>query len=202
MTSKKAADGSAGKKTGKTKKTSSAKPKPAEPKTSKTSRTKRSEDEETNNDKPTNDKPATRLPSKQLDEFKTMLLAKRKLLQGDVDAMEVAALKGSSSGDSGELSHMPLHLADLGTDNYEQDFTLGLIESEEEEMREIDEALERIAEGTFGICENCDTAIPVERIKALPHSRFCVKCQTQYEEEQQIGGESGPSAEMGTDYEY
>lgn len=197
MTSKKAADNSAGKKTGKTKKSSSAKQKSAEPKTSKTTRTKRETEE--NNHPPA---AKSRLPAKQLDEFKTMLLAKRRLLQGDVDAMEVSALKGSSSGDSGELSHMPLHLADLGTDNYEQDFTLGLIESEEEEMREIDEALERIAEGTFGICENCDTAIPVERIKALPHSRFCVKCQTQWEEEQQVGGESGPSIETGSDYDY
>ena len=127
-------------------------------------------------------KSGRRLNITQLDQFRTLLITKRNLLQGDVDAMGIQALKGSDGSGSGE-SHMPLHLADLGTDNYEQDFTLGLIESEEEEIREIDQAIDRIQEGSFGICENCESHIPIERLKAIPHSRLCIKCQTQYEQE-------------------
>jgi RNA polymerase-binding protein DksA len=126
---------------------------------------------------------------KQLEQFHSLLISKRTILEGDVDAMGIQALKGSDGSGSGE-SHMPLHLADLGTDNYEQDFTLGLIESEEEEIREIDQAIERIEEGSFGICENCESHIPIERLKALPHSRLCIKCQTQYEQE---SGDYDPS---------
>lgn len=128
-----------------------------------------------------------RLSTKQLAVFRELLLTKRRVLQGDVDAMEVQALKGPASSDSGELSHMPLHLADLGSDNYEQDFTLGLIESEEEEMREIDDAMRRIDDGTFGMCESCESVIPMDRLKAKPHSRLCVKCQTQFEVERESG---------------
>lgn len=162
-----------------------AKKKTASKKTS----TKATSSTKTNQTKRTTSSNKRKLSKLQLEDFREKLIAKRKILQGDVDAMEIQALKGSASGDSGELSHMPLHLADLGSDNYEQDFTLGLIESEEEEMRQIDEALDRIDDGTFGICEGCENPIPIERIKALPHSRMCIKCQEEFELEQEASGE-------------
>ena len=72
-------------------------------------------------------------------------------------------------------------VADAGTDNYEQDFTLGLIESEEALAREVDEALMRIDRNAFGVCESCETPIPLARLEILPFTRCCVECQQKRE---------------------
>ncbi|HUU43672.1 MAG TPA: TraR/DksA family transcriptional regulator [Planctomycetota bacterium] len=109
---------------------------------------------------------------------------KRDLLLGNVTSLESQALKRSRQDASGDLSTMPIHMADIGSDNFEQEFTLGLIENEEEMLREIDEALERIDGGTFGACEECGKAIPKTRLKALPHAKLCIACQRTHEESQ------------------
>ena len=116
--------------------------------------------------------------------FKEKLLLLRARLRGDVSAMADATLNRTRSEASGDLSSMPIHMADIGSDNFEQEFTLGLIENEEELLREIDGALERISEGTFGDCEECNKAIRKTRLKALPHARLCVACQRKEEESQ------------------
>jgi RNA polymerase-binding transcription factor DksA len=67
-------------------------------------------------------------------------------------------------------------MADLGTDNYEQDFTLGLLQNQEQALTEIGEALERVHRGTFGRCEECQGVIPKARLQALPYTRHCVAC--------------------------
>ena len=126
---------------------------------------------------------ARKLGKKEINEFRKLLIAKRKILEGDVSFMQDEALKGTLANSAGELSHMPLHLADRGTDNYEQDFTLSLIESEEEEMRKIHEAIDRMDDGVFGVCERCENSIPLERLRVLPHAVLCVSCQSQVEEE-------------------
>lgn len=69
--------------------------------------------------------------------------------------MENEALR-KSGHDSGDLSHVPIHMADVGTDNYDRDLTIGLIQNGEEELRAIDEALEKIANKTYGNCDECD----------------------------------------------
>lgn len=117
-------------------------------------------------------------------QFKNLLLLKRNLLSGNVTSLEKQALKRSRQDASGDLSTMPIHMADIGSDNFEQEFTLGLIENEEEMLREIDEALGRIAGGSFGKCEECGKLIRKTRLKALPHARLCVACQRKEEESQ------------------
>ena len=72
-------------------------------------------------------------------------------------------------------------MADYGTDNYDQDFTLGLMENVEATTQEIDSALKRIQEGLYGICEGCSCIIPKARLKALPYAKFCVNCQSKRE---------------------
>jgi RNA polymerase-binding protein DksA len=69
---------------------------------------------------------------------------------------------------------MPIHMADLGTDNYEQEFALGLMDGERKLLREIDDALERIEQGTYGICEGTGKPILKARLKAQPWARYCV----------------------------
>ena len=97
-----------------------------------------------------------KLSKKEIEMFKSLLLEKRNELLGNVSYMEKDALREDRS----DLSNMPIHMADVGTDNYEQEFTLGLIEGEQVVLREVDEALKRIEDGTYGICADCRKRIP------------------------------------------
>jgi RNA polymerase-binding protein DksA len=76
---------------------------------------------------------------------------------------------------SGDLSSMPIHMADLGTDNYEQEFALGLMDSERKLLREIDNALVRIEKKTYGICQATGKPISRARLEAQPWARYCVE---------------------------
>ena len=83
--------------------------------------------------------------------------------------------------DSGELSKVPLHLADAGTDNFEQEFSLSLAETGSQSLPLIESAIKRIAEGTYGICEECGVNIPRARLNAVPFAHLCVKCASELE---------------------
>ena len=100
-----------------------------------------------------------------------LLLAKRNEILGNVISMEDGILHRQRS----DLSNMPIHMADLGTDNYNKELTLGLIDSERKLMREIDEALDRIENGTYGICEGSGKPISKNRLKSIPWAKYCVK---------------------------
>ncbi len=122
------------------------------------------------------------MKTEELDQIRKVLLRKRALLSGNVNSLESQALKQSRQDGSGDLSNMPIHMADIGSDNFEQEFTLGLIENEEDLLRAIDEALERIDDGTYGKCESCNKSIPKDRLKAIPHASLCIECQRQEEQ--------------------
>lgn len=115
------------------------------------------------------------LGAAELREFRTVLMQRKRQLAGDVGTMQNEALK--KGGDSGDLSSLPLHIADQGTDSFEQEMTLGLMETESGELKEIDEALLRIKENRFGVCESCYKAIPKARLQAIPWARLCVPCK-------------------------
>jgi RNA polymerase-binding protein DksA len=108
----------------------------------------------------------------EIEKFKAMLLEKRDELLVNVSYMENDALREERS----DLSSMPIHMADLGTDSYEQEFTLGLMDSERKVIVEIDYALNRIEEGTYGICEIGGEQIPKQRLEAIPWAKLCVGC--------------------------
>jgi DnaK suppressor protein len=107
--------------------------------------------------------------------FKKLLLEKRREILRNVSEFEDEALKKSRLDASGDLSSMPIHMADLGTDNYEQEFALGLMDSERKLLREIDNALTRIERKTYGICEGTGKPIPKARLEAQPWARYCVE---------------------------
>jgi DnaK suppressor protein len=73
-------------------------------------------------------------------------------------------------------SSMPIHMAELGSDNFEQEFTLSLLANEEDRLGMIENALQRIEGGEFGQCEQCDGVIPKTRLNAIPYTPVCVKC--------------------------
>lgn len=112
------------------------------------------------------------LTKKDLEQFREMLLQKRAELVGDVHTLRREALKGSRQEVAGDLSSMPIHMADLGTDNYELEFTLGLIEGGRAVLQEIDEALERIERGTYGICQATGKPIGKARLRAKPWAKY------------------------------
>src|SRR3990172_2464327 len=103
----------------------------------------------------------------EMNDYKNLLLALRARLRGDVSQLADEALKRNRQDASGDLSTMPIHMADIGTDNFEQDFTLTLLESEEETLAQIDHALARIEDGTYGTCEGCSEGIPKTRLQAI-----------------------------------
>lgn len=107
--------------------------------------------------------------------YKERLLALRARLRGDVNQMAEAALKKSGQQSGGE-STMPIHMADIGSDAFEQEFTISLMQNDEETLSLIEGALERIEEGTYGACEECEVSIPKTRLNAIPFANFCVKC--------------------------
>jgi len=115
------------------------------------------------------------LTAEELEGFHALLLQVRKQLLENVDHMQDEALRKTRSDASGDLSLMPIHMADIGTDNYEREFTIGLIENETETLKEIDAALERLENGAYGICEATHKPIGKKRLMAKPWARFTVE---------------------------
>jgi DnaK suppressor protein len=119
------------------------------------------------------------LKKKDIEKFKAFLLAKRAALVGDANHIQDEAMrKGKDDAATLDISNF----ADLGSDNYEQEFDLSLLESQGHTLLEIDEALERIDNGTFGTCEECGKTLPKGRLSAMPHARFCVACASEVEQ--------------------
>ena len=124
---------------------------------------------------PTDMKPAKNqvgIRTAELEHFRDMLLAKRRELAGDMSSMESEALQ---RGGNSNLSNLPMHMADMGTDNYEQEFTLGLMEKDRNLLREINNALAKIQDGTFGLCEGTQQAISKPRLEAQPWARYSIE---------------------------
>ncbi len=116
-----------------------------------------------------------KLTAKDLEHFKTMLLTKRREIFGDVSEMHNEALRSSRSEAAGDLSSMPIHMADMGTDTYEQELALSLMDGERKLIIKIDEALERITQGTYGVCQGTGKQINKKRLEAKPWARYSLK---------------------------
>ncbi len=108
--------------------------------------------------------------------YRRQLLALRSRLNTDVSDLADEALGKPGDEASVNLSHAPIHTADQGSDSFEQQFTLSLMENEERTLGEIAAALGRIAQGTFGCCEECQQPILPARLEALPYTCYCIGC--------------------------
>jgi DnaK suppressor protein len=116
------------------------------------------------------------LTKAELDAYRQRLLGLMGRLSGERSYLKDEALRPEGGEASGSLSNLPLHLADLGTHQFEEDVALTLIENEEQLIEQINDALERIEQGTFGRCEVCKQEIPKERLQVVPYARRCVAC--------------------------
>jgi DnaK suppressor protein len=124
---------------------------------------------------------ASVLKPEEIESYRNVLIGLRARLRGDLDQMTDEALRRAQPESSGNLSNVPLHMADVGTENYDQEFTLGLIENEQETLEQVRSALGRIEAGTFGRCEECGEAIAKPRLQALPYTRHCIGCARKLE---------------------
>lgn len=115
--------------------------------------------------------------------FKKLLLDLRDHLIDGVNFLATDNLKRSHREASGELSGSSLHMADAGTDNFDREFALSLVSSEQEALYEIEEALKRLEHSTYGLCGNCEKPIRRERLEAVPFARLCVQCQSLIEKD-------------------
>jgi RNA polymerase-binding protein DksA len=115
--------------------------------------------------------------AKELARYKAMLLKKRSELIGDVNTMESEALNSQA----GSLSNLPQHMAEQGSDAYGQSLSLDLAAADRRLIKEIDDALKRIADGTYGICELTGKPIRAERLEELPWARYSIEAARELE---------------------
>jgi RNA polymerase-binding transcription factor DksA len=113
--------------------------------------------------------------------YKALLLDLRDHLIDGVNFLTTDNLKRSNRDASGELSGYSLHMADAGTDNFDREFALSIVSSEQEALYEIEEALKRLEQSTYGLCDMCEKPIRKERLEAVPFARLCVNCQSEVE---------------------
>jgi DnaK suppressor protein len=118
---------------------------------------------------------------KDLQIFKKLILQKKEDLVEGIKHISEDTLKKSQKEASGDISGYSYHMADVATDTYDREFSLSLASNDRELLYEIDDALKRMEEGTYGLCEACKCLITKARLKALPYTRHCVKCQEKKE---------------------
>ena len=116
--------------------------------------------------------------------FREKLTQERARIQTELASLdeEVAILGKDQQTEGGSTGN---HMADGATDIAEQDRDMALIGTLQERMREVEHALERLDQGTYGVCERCDKPIPAERLEVRPFSTLCVDCQSQAERPRQ-----------------
>lgn len=115
--------------------------------------------------------------------FEELLLEERKKVINNLLNLDPSALaeQNTGTGTGEDISDY----AETGTDAFDIQVALSLASGESEQLQEIDEALERIKNGTYGICEMCKKPIPRKRLEVIPFARYCVQCQSEFEKEQE-----------------
>lgn len=118
---------------------------------------------------------------KELSAFKNLILKKKDEILEEINHIAEDTLKKSQKDASGDISGYTYHMADVATDTYDREFSMGLASNERQLLYEFDDAIKKVDEGTFGICEDCKSSISKTRLKAVPYARLCIKCQEKKE---------------------
>jgi RNA polymerase-binding protein DksA len=126
-------------------------------------------------------RPSRRFAADELRAFERLLQQRRKFLARNVRRLEDEACRKGSDA-AGDLSTIPLHPADMATDTQQQDMSLVFMENENVQLQDIEEALERLHDDRFGLCEECGCEIAIERLRAIPYAPLCVDCKRREEE--------------------
>ena len=117
---------------------------------------------------------------KNLESYRKMLLEIKEKIVSQIKQIskDASSLQKDTPGD---VSGHALHMADVATDMYDREFSLGLASNDRELLNKIDQALKRIEDSSFGLCAECGKSIPAARLKALPYAQTCLKCQEKIE---------------------
>jgi len=119
------------------------------------------------------------LTAHQIEKYLKKLHAMRAELDARASALRDEASHGVGDENAGDLSHVPIHLGDLGSQEADIAVSIGLAECEAATRQEVDGALMRLDAGKFGVCEECGQPIGTERLEAIPYSRWCIRCAEQ-----------------------
>ena len=122
-----------------------------------------------------------KLNKKELEYFKKLILKMKEKILDEIKHISEDTLKKSQKDAAGDISGYTYHMADVATDAYDREFSLGLASNERQSLYELDDAFKKMEEGAFGICEECKSLITKTRLKAVPFARLCVKCQEKKE---------------------
>lgn len=122
-----------------------------------------------------------KLTKKELQDFGKLILKTKEKVLDEIKHISEDTLKKSQKDAAGDISGYTYHMADVASDTYDREFSLGLASNERQSLYELDDAIKKIEEGTFGICEECKSLISKTRLKAVPFARFCLKCQEKKE---------------------
>lgn len=126
-------------------------------------------------------KKAKKLTAREMKKYRKALLELRDKVVDGINFLSGDNLNRSQRDSSGDLSGYSLHMADQGTDNYDREFALNLVSSEQDILYEIDEAIRRVDAGTYGLCEATGEPIERARLDVLPYARLSVVAQSEME---------------------
>ena len=118
---------------------------------------------------------------KDLTLFKRLILERKDEIITEIKHISEDTLKKSQRDAAGDISGYAYHMADIATDTYDREFSMGIASNERKIIYDIDDALKRIEDGNFGTCEDCKGVIAKTRLKAIPYARLCLKCQEKRE---------------------
>ena len=127
------------------------------------------------------------LTPRELARFRRLLEAARWQLRRDVNSMQGTVRSKDPREACGNLSNLPMHMADVAGDSYELEVTVGLMENGQTLLREINEALERLDNGTYGVCLGTGKPIGRARLRARPWTKYCVQYAEELERLQGLG---------------
>jgi len=126
------------------------------------------------------------MKTQQMERYQSLLLQKRTELAEQLGIIRETSFQDTIKNASGDNSAYAFHMADQGTDTEEREKAFMLAHREGRLIYHIDEALERIKNGTYGLCLECGKSISVERLEAVPHARLCIECKSKEESEQSV----------------
>ncbi|RLD11559.1 TraR/DksA family transcriptional regulator [candidate division KSB1 bacterium] len=117
------------------------------------------------------------MDQKQLKEIKEIILKKREEVQKNLEYLRSTVLDSTTKEATGDHSAYSYHMADLGTDNMEREKAFMFAARDEKYLKQLNDALQRIENGTFGICRVCGKEISFKRLKAVPTTTICFDCK-------------------------
>lgn len=116
------------------------------------------------------------LTKEQIKQFRQLLITERAKLAKEIRSIAQETSKSPREA-SGDLSAYTVHMADMAADTYEREVSMNIVSNEQEILYQIDDALKRLDDGSFGICQQCNQPITMSRLKAVPYASLCIACQ-------------------------